>query len=115
MKDNIVLSPVHKRLEFERVESEQRWALTRLQDANEKYTEAMKELRPGEVSPGISEVMIRRGQRAKYRKMLILTPQLRPQSHSVIFTNNKNARIIGLIECKEEIDQPFLWITVEKT
>lgn len=101
---------MHRRLEWDKVTGNHLLARTRLEDAQRRFEEEMKELKPGEVSPGVSEVMIRKGPRAKYKKALINTPRL--NAACVTFLNGKSAWIQGFIETNEDPTVPFLWITL---
>jgi hypothetical protein len=103
---------MHRQLEWDRVESDQQRAKDRVSEAQEAYRVALLELKPGEVSPGISEVMLRVGKKRAYRKMKIKTPY-RLTDWAVVFTNGKTARVLGKIQTSEDTTKPFLWITVE--
>lgn len=105
---------MHREVEFQRVSDNQGHAKSRLQDAQALYEETMSELRPGEIAPGISEVMIRYSRKQKYRKVKALTPNLKPISTYLFFTNGKSARILLPIVRSENSEEPFLWLTLEK-
>lgn len=101
---------MHRRLYFDQVTSNHEQAKYRLQEAERLYKEALDELKPGEVSPGVSEVMLRGSSRQKFRKALIQTPKLNAQA--IFFTNGKSA-YVEKIETNEDTLQPFIWITLE--
>ncbi len=83
-------------------------------DARLAYDEYERtRLRPGERYPGVSLVMLRDSPRSKYKRALVVTPNLYPHSRSLIFTNNKSARILS-IEFNDNPEEPFLWITIQK-
>lgn len=101
----------HRFLEWCKVVENHQLARDRLSKAQELYEEALKELKPGELSPGISEVMIRKSERQKYRKALIVTPS-RLNLEAIFFTNGKSSRV-EKFEMSENPGEPFLWITLE--
>ncbi len=100
-----------RRGEWDQVHGNHESARYRLQEAQRLYDEAVKELKPGELYPGVSEVMLRRSARQKYKKVLICTPRL--NASAITFVNNKSAYVSGPIKQSENPQEPFLWITLE--